>query len=167
MRVEVLLSTYDGERWLADQLDSVLGQTHSDLVVRVRDDGSTDGTRELLAAYAARDPRLTWREGRNVGAVRSFLQLLSTATGDVVAFCDQDDVWDFDPPGLRQSYVRQAAELRRLHAHRLSEPGRKELDALLDPDAAARVRYALVGGAHRGRTASARTVRSGCRRHGS
>lgn len=52
-------------------------------------------------------------------------------------------------PDYVSAYVRQAAELPRLHAHRLPEPVRQELDALLDPGAAARVRYALVGGAHR------------------
>ncbi len=96
MRVQVLLSTYNGERWLADQLDSVLAQTHADLVVTTRDDGSTDATPEILATYARRDPRVQWSAGENLGVARSFLQLLSTATGDLVAFCDQDDVWEQD-----------------------------------------------------------------------
>ncbi len=96
MCVEVLLSTYNGQRWLAAQLDSVLAQTHADLVVTVRDDGSADGTREVLAAYAARDPRVHWTAGENVGVKRSFLDLLSASTGDVVGFCDQDDVWEPD-----------------------------------------------------------------------
>jgi glycosyltransferase involved in cell wall biosynthesis len=98
MRVEVLLSTYDGERWLPAQLDSLLGQRHRELRVAVRDDGSSDGTTAVLARFAAQDDRLTWSAGSNVGAARSFLTLLEDVgqEADAVAFCDQDDVWEPD-----------------------------------------------------------------------
>jgi glycosyltransferase involved in cell wall biosynthesis len=97
VRVHVLLSTYDGQRWLAAQLDSVLAQTHSDLLLVVRDDGSSDGTRRLLHDYAARDDRVRWSPGENLGAAASFLLLLEQARdANAVAFCDQDDVWEAD-----------------------------------------------------------------------
>lgn len=96
--MEVLLSTWNGERWLRPQLDSVLAQSHRDLVLTVRDDGSTDGTVQILAEYAALDPRVRWSRGSNLGAARSFLSLLQAADPEcsAVAFCDQDDVWDSD-----------------------------------------------------------------------
>lgn len=98
MRVEVLLSTWNGERWLGAQLDSVLAQTHDDLLVTVRDDGSTDGTRQVLEEYAAQDQRVRWSAGKNVGASASFLHLIaaSDCSVEAVAFCDQDDVWEPD-----------------------------------------------------------------------
>lgn len=96
--VHVLLSTHDGERWLGAQLESLLAQTHRQLQVRVRDDGSADGTRAVLAEFAARDRRVTWSAGPNLGAACSFLELLATVGPDAaaVAFCDQDDVWEPD-----------------------------------------------------------------------
>ena len=96
--MEVLLSTWNGERWLRPQLDSVLAQSHRDLVLTVRDDGSTDATVRILEEYAARDPRVRWSRGSNLGAARSFLTLLAGTDPacSAVAFCDQDDVWDGD-----------------------------------------------------------------------
>lgn len=97
-KVNVLLSTYDGERYLGEQLDSVLGQSQRDLVLHVRDDGSRDGTRALLRERAAQDTRMRVAEGENLGVVRSFFALLRDAdpTCDHFAFSDQDDVWRQD-----------------------------------------------------------------------
>lgn len=92
------MSTYNGERWLRAQLDSVLVQTHPDFVVNVRDDGSTDGTRALLEQYASTDSRVHWTAGPNVGAAESFLRLLREVDvhAAAVAFSDQDDHWESD-----------------------------------------------------------------------
>lgn len=95
-RVAVLLSTYNGARFLDAQLDSIAGQTAVELLIHARDDGSTDGTPDLLRARADRWPdlaRLT--TGENLGPARSFLKLLRTAPAEAeyFAFCDQDDVW--------------------------------------------------------------------------
>ena len=96
MKLLVLLSSYNGARFLREQLDSLLSQTLGGVEILVRDDGSTDGTREILAEYAGRGA-LQWYAGGNLGPFRSFWQLL-TACGeaDYYAFCDQDDVWDSD-----------------------------------------------------------------------
>lgn len=109
MRVEVLLSTYNGARWLTEQLDSLLSQTHQDVRVTVRDDGSDDQTRVLLARRAEAEPRLRWSAGHNLGAAQSFLALLRAAgTGvDAVTFCDQDDVWE--PDHLERALAALAA----------------------------------------------------------
>ena len=96
--VSVLLSTYNGARYLPAQLDSVLAQDQPDVRLLVRDDGSTDRTVAVLDAYAARHPSMQIVRGRNVGVIRSFFELLAhpAARGDYVALCDQDDVWDRD-----------------------------------------------------------------------
>ena len=96
MKLTVLLSTFNGERYLREQLDSLLSQTVRATEIFVRDDGSTDGTVSILKDYAQRDA-LHWCEGENIGPGRSFWRLLSACgEADYCAFCDQDDVWDED-----------------------------------------------------------------------
>ena len=104
-RVNVLLSTFDGERFLAEQLGTILGQTDVELRLTARDDGSRDGTRSILDAAAASDPRVTVQAGPNLGAARSFFELLRLADGSCqyFAFADQDDLW---PPDKLSSAVR-------------------------------------------------------------
>jgi glycosyltransferase involved in cell wall biosynthesis len=101
-RGAVLLSTYNGARFLGEQLGSLLAQQHADWTLFWRDDGSADATPAIMAAFAAR-----LGAGRcvhvanpagNLGVRDSFLTLLRAAlptldTGDAAAFCDQDDVW--------------------------------------------------------------------------
>jgi glycosyltransferase involved in cell wall biosynthesis len=93
--VVILLSTYNGAKFLRAQLDSILNQSHRNLVVRVRDDGSTDATPEILREYARAYPSLDVESGTNVGVVASYLHLLAQAdgAGEFFAFADQDDVW--------------------------------------------------------------------------
>lgn len=96
--IQVLVSTYNGEKYLAQQLDSILAQDCQDktqLLVRVRDDGSTDGTQKILEDFAERYPQqLVWKQGENVGVIRSFFELLSEAPeAEYYAFSDQDDYW--------------------------------------------------------------------------
>ena len=95
-RIAVLLSTFNGAPWLAAQLDSVAAQDGVDIEIFARDDGSRDNSREILAGYAGRWPRLAETSpGPNLGPAMSFLSLLAAAPEgfDGYAFCDQDDVW--------------------------------------------------------------------------
>jgi glycosyltransferase involved in cell wall biosynthesis len=98
MVVQVLLSTYNGEPFLAAQLDSLLAQDHPQVEILIRDDGSTDSTVAILQDYAAAFPHIRLIEGTNVGFARSFLALLQEASPDAeyLALCDQDDVWHPD-----------------------------------------------------------------------
>ena len=90
--VAVLLSTYNGGRYLGELLDSVLAQKDVDVHVFVRDDGSTDETAEVLRKYRASIDDVVF--GRNVGPAQSFLELVRGHGGfDYYAYCDQDDVW--------------------------------------------------------------------------
>lgn len=94
MRVAVLMSTYNGEKYIREQIDSILSQEcDCEIALIVRDDGSTDGTKALLDLYQNRNI-LKWYEGENVGPAKSFLDLLKKCKGyDFYAFADQDDIW--------------------------------------------------------------------------
>lgn len=94
--VEVLLATFAGERFLREQMESVLGQEGVGVRVLARDDGSTDGTVEILEEYAARFPKRVslLKDGeRSGGAQWNFARLMAASTAEYVCFCDQDDVW--------------------------------------------------------------------------
>jgi glycosyltransferase involved in cell wall biosynthesis len=93
MRVVVLMSTYQGERWVVEQVHSILDQLPSDGQLTVRDDGSRDGTVERVEAFG--DPRVVLRRGENIGFVRSFQTLLASVPEDaeMIMLSDQDDIW--------------------------------------------------------------------------
>lgn len=91
----VLVSTYNGERFLAEQLDSILNQQKVDVSILVRDDGSSDNTIRILEEYSSKNANLSFYQGGNVKPCMSFFDLLTHARDyDYYAFCDQDDVWD-------------------------------------------------------------------------
>lgn len=95
MKVAVLLSTFDSEQYLRAQIDSILSQSFTDLELHIRDDGSSDGTLDILAEYIDLDSRvfLLNDDGSNRRSAGSFLQLLSKVEADYYFFCDHDDVW--------------------------------------------------------------------------
>ena len=96
MSVQVLMSTYNGTRYIGEQLKSIYEQKGVNVGLLVRDDGSTDGTLRLLDEEQ-RAGRLQWYTGKNLGPAYSFWDLLQNASdSEFYAFCDQDDVWDSD-----------------------------------------------------------------------
>lgn len=91
--VAVLMSTYNGEKYLSEQIDSILKQKDVRVRLLVRDDGSQDRTAEILERYR-REGHLEWTQGENLGYTESFMQLCTHAPqADFYAFADQDDVW--------------------------------------------------------------------------
>lgn len=97
MKIAVLMSSYNGEKYIHEQIDSIVNQEGNfDLSIFVRDDGSTDGTISILSTYQD-DGNLTFYKGKNLGPALSFLNLLSECRGyDYYAFSDQDDYWEKD-----------------------------------------------------------------------
>lgn len=90
------MSTYNGEKYLEEQLESILLQTDVDFSILIRDDGSTDGTKCILQHYVQDHPdKITVITGDNIGCAQSFLSLIQMASDgfDYYAFADQDDVW--------------------------------------------------------------------------
>lgn len=96
MKVNILLSTYNGERFLAEQIQSIQEQTFSDWNLLIRDDGSSDSTRQIIQDFVARDKRIRFvnpGETVNLGVIKSFHTLLKAEEADIYFFSDQDDVW--------------------------------------------------------------------------
>jgi len=94
--VEVALATYNGERYIRAQMDSIFAQSHQNFTVVASDDGSTDTTVAVLQEYAERHPgrvRIVRTGGPRLGVKGNFSALLPHLTAEYVFFCDQDDVW--------------------------------------------------------------------------
>ena len=94
-RVSVALCTYNGERHLLEQLESIRQQTRLPDELIVCDDHSTDGSMEIVREFATRAPfavRVVVND-TNLGSTRNFEQAIQLATGDIILLCDQDDVW--------------------------------------------------------------------------
>jgi glycosyltransferase involved in cell wall biosynthesis len=98
LKVKVLLSTYNGARFLREQMDSLLAQSYQGVFIDIRDDGSTDDTCRILQEYSGKYPNIHVVYGGNIGVVGSFFSLLRDAGEyhDFLAFCDQDDIWHPD-----------------------------------------------------------------------
>ncbi len=113
--VEVLMATCNGEAFLAEQMASILSQTHRNVTLRVRDDGSHDGTAAIAAQFAERHPgRVIIEPGgdRPAGAARNFSALLEKAAGPYVMLADQDDVWLKDKVAVTLARMKQAEQAR-------------------------------------------------------
>lgn len=94
--VSVVLATYNGEKYLKEQIDSLLNQKGVKVNILVRDDGSTDNTTGILDNYQKKG-MLTWYTGEHLNVQKGYLNLLKNVEkSDYYAFCDQDDVWDED-----------------------------------------------------------------------
>lgn len=95
--ITVLMSTYNGEKFLETQLDSLINQQNVKLNILVRDDGSTDGTIAILKKYQS-EGLLQWYNGENKKSAKSFMDLIEKVepSSDYYAFCDQDDFWNND-----------------------------------------------------------------------
>lgn len=96
-KVAILLSSFNGEKYIAQQIDSILSQTYPNIEIYVRDDCSTDHTLEILETYAQQGKIHLIAGDTNLGYPEGFYELLRTVTeADYFGFSDQDDVWEPD-----------------------------------------------------------------------
>ena len=93
-KVIVMMSTYNGEKYLEEQIQSILNQKGVEVWLMIRDDGSTDRTKNILKQYRSEDGNIMLINGKNVGVGASFMSLLyQSGNADYYAFADQDDIW--------------------------------------------------------------------------
>lgn len=94
--VDILLASYNGEKYIGTQIDSILWQSYEDWHLYIRDDGSTDGTVKIIERYCEHYPgKITFiqdQKGRG-NLTHNFFELLQYASGEYVMFSDQDDIW--------------------------------------------------------------------------
>lgn len=112
--IEIVLSTYNGGRYLREQLDSIVGQTFTEWSLLIRDDASSDDTLEIVSEYVERyrgKIRLVEPPGKNLGACQSFARLLEFAEADYIMFCDQDDVWLPEKISLTLTKIQELKEV--------------------------------------------------------
>ncbi len=124
--VDVLLATYNGERFLREQIDSILAQSYAPLGILARDDGSTDTTVEILSEYEQRFPNRfrVLRSGESTGSAKwNFIRLLEASASPYACLADQDDVW-------KQDKVRESMAAM----HRLEETHGSEAPLLVFSD---------------------------------
>lgn len=99
--VSIVLATYNGENFLGRQMDSILNQTYPNLEIIVVDDKSTDNTSYLIKNYAAKYSNIKFFTNETtLGYVKNFEKGFLLAKGELIAPCDQDDVWDKDKIGI-------------------------------------------------------------------
>ncbi len=94
--VEILLATYNGEKFLRNQLDSILDQTYTNWILRIRDDSSKDKTPEIIKEYSEKYPEkiIVCEDNKPSGCAKNnFFKLLGMAEENYIMCCDQDDVW--------------------------------------------------------------------------
>ena len=111
--VAILMSTYNGAKYLKDQLQSIINQSYSNWHLYIRDDGSSDETVEIIKSYAKKDSRISIIHDTlgNIGSVRSFFYLLEQVDSNFYMFSDQDDYW-------KQDKIQKSILLLKQHNHK-------------------------------------------------
>ncbi|MBQ2937668.1 MAG: glycosyltransferase family 2 protein [Clostridia bacterium] len=92
-KVDVLMATYNGEKYIKEQVDSILNQTYKNIQLIISDDCSTDKTREILKQYEQNDNVKIFYQEKNLGYIKNFEFLLKNVESDLYMLSDQDDVW--------------------------------------------------------------------------
>lgn len=93
--VSIAICTYNGEKFLIEQLDSLLGQSYRHIEMIVVDDCSKDNTVSILKQYEEKHPNFkVYQNDQNLGYIKNFEKAISLCNGDYIALCDQDDIWD-------------------------------------------------------------------------
>ena len=91
--ISIIVCTYNGERFLEEQLQSIFNQTYTNLEIIIADDRSSDGTILILKRYEGiPNVKIHYNE-KNLGFIKNFELAATLATGDYIAFSDQDDIW--------------------------------------------------------------------------
>lgn len=111
-KILVIMATYNGEKYLSEQLASILSQKDVLVKILIRDDGSKDKTQNILDAYQ-NSGKIQWYTGEHLNVARGYYDLMRMASDfevDYIAFADQDDVWDLDKLYIATQYLNDVDE---------------------------------------------------------
>lgn len=104
-KIDILVATYNGEKYIREQIDSILNQTHTNFNLLISDDGSKDNTVSILREYEQKDKRVkVFVQEKNLGYIRNFEFLLKQVTCEYYMLSDQDDFWL--PEKVEKSYAK-------------------------------------------------------------
>lgn len=92
-KIDILMATYNGEKYLEEQIESILNQSYKNIHLIISDDGSNDTTREILKKYEENDKITIYYQEKNLGYVSNFEFLLQKVENELYMLSDQDDVW--------------------------------------------------------------------------
>lgn len=92
-KVAVVMSTYNGAKYIKEQIDSILNQTYKNIEIVIRDDGSSDNTVKIIESYQKKHTNIKLITGKNLGFIKSFFELLRLVEADYYSYADQDDIW--------------------------------------------------------------------------
>lgn len=127
--IAVMMSTYNGEKYICEQIDSILQQKGVKVILVIRDDGSVDSTVTIIKNYLPNENILFYQE-KNIGASKSFVELLFLAPeADYYAFSDQDDVWNKDKLLIAVKAIEKKESMPALY-HGLAGKVDKDLKSL-------------------------------------
>jgi len=94
IKISIAMCTYNGERFIKEQLDSILNQSYKNLEIIITDDKSTDKTIDIIKKYQLADDRIKlYQNEKNLGFVKNFEKAISLCSGNYIALSDQDDIW--------------------------------------------------------------------------
>lgn len=132
MQVSVVMATYNGERYILEQLDSLARQTVYPAELIVSDDGSSDRTLDIVREFASTAPfpvRILTKD-KNLGYANNFLYGATHCTHELVAFCDQDDVWLPNKIKVERDRIIADGSVLALHVHMLTDANLHPIEEL-------------------------------------
>ena len=111
--IDILLATYNGDKYLSEQINSILSQTILEWKLIIRDDGSTDKTVQIINHYVKTYPDKITQivdTDKNLGVTHNFERLMKYSTAPYIMFCDQDDIWQSDKIKISFSKIKMMEE---------------------------------------------------------
>lgn len=119
MKVSVAMTTYNGEKYVEEQLMSLLKQTYKIDEVIILDDQSKDATKEIVENFIKKNQLDNWKfmvNKINVGFIKNFLECIKMTSGDIIFLCDQDDIWEADKIEVMSSLMNEKEEILALNS---------------------------------------------------
>jgi len=105
MKISIVLCSFNGEKYIKKQLDSIIYQTYQNFELLVFDDGSTDKTIDIVQSYQKQYQNIKlYQNKKQLGVIKNFEHAITMANGDLIALSDQDDIWDKDKLKVQTSY---------------------------------------------------------------
>lgn len=137
--IAILLAVYNGEKFLSVQIDSIIAQTNQEWTLYIRDDASTDSTREIIADYCAKYSNIIVIEDElgNLGCYENFRQLLRVIEARYYMFCDADDYWLSDKIQVSYEFILEKEEVYSsipILVHSDKSVANKELEIIFESD---------------------------------